>query len=230
MTANSQFSHLALAALSAIVLVLGAYAVQQETAGFLRGGDTSVKRVAAALDAGDPIGLSTLSQQATLLDCNTVLRWPNALEMRYQPDDARASMVAHCLTVSDAIASTAPTTSLAWLVGARAALQMGDTSGFNHRLLRSQLTSPTEQWLAEQRVELSEDNLSLLDEHTRTSHERDLAMLVSSLSGIYALTKRYLDDPAFRERIAAIVETLPEASQRRFISVLQRQVRQATND
>lgn len=211
--------------LSAAVFVLGAWTVREEAATYFQGGATSVQRVAASLELESVPGLSIATRQATLLDCDAVLRAPEALELRFLPEHVRIDMVSHCRAVADAIAASAPTTSLAWLVGARASSQLGDWSGFNDRLLRSQLTGPTEQWIAELRVGLSEDNHDRLDERTRASSERDLRMLIGSLSGIYALTQRYLDDPTFRERITAIVESMPEASQNRFLSVLRRQIR-----
>ena len=201
--------------------------MREEAATYFHGGATSVQRVAATVNLDRVAGLSIATQQATLLDCDAALRTPNSLEMRFLPEQVRIDMVPHCRTVADEIAASAPTTSMAWFVGARASTQLDDWPGFNDRLLRSQLTGPTEQWIAERRVALAEDNYDRLDERTRAGNERDLRMLIGSLSGIYALTRRYLDDPAFRERITAIVESMPEASQARFLSVLRRQIQRS---
>ena len=90
----------------------------------------------------------------------------------------------------------------------------------NEHLHTSQATGKASQWVAEQRVALAEYYREHLDERVLAGNDADLEMLVRSQRGIGSIATRYVNDPAFRERITAIVETMPEDIQRRFIGVL----------
>jgi hypothetical protein len=169
----------------------------------------------ARLVAGDVVlGLSTGSQRDDLDNCYEMMGSAYALS---RPTVERHQIAEACSTLATGIAAWSPSNAQAWLVAAAASAQLDDFGAFNTRLLQSQITGPHEQWVAEMRVELGEAHYAQLDSETRANHLADLAMLVHSLSGIRSIAERYLNDPGFRERIVAIVETLPEVEQRRFL-------------
>jgi hypothetical protein len=67
-------------------------------------------------------------------------------------------------------------------------------------------------------VALAEDNYDLLPDDVREASGADLALLAASDRGVSSIAERDVRDPAFRGRITAIVEQLPEDKQSRFVS------------
>lgn len=213
-----------LAVMSIALLAGGTAAVTFESGPFLGSGITPIQRT-LALDATQPsIGLSYDVAKAVLADCATALRQTSSLEMLFQGEGAPRRVAETCLALSTAATAAMPASSYAWFVRAQANLAMADIAEFNADLTYSQLTGPNEQWIADLRVELSEANLSQLSPQALAAHDRDLRLLVSSSVGLRNLARRYVTDVNFRERIAAIVETMPETAQRRFINNLQAEI------
>ena len=210
--------HITIAAIASVLFAASAWAMFVESNAYVIGGDSSVARLANW--TSDPVqpGWSIATQNQNLLDCSDVLASPNSLTMRFLDDATRAAIPQVCLTMADAITQAAPAASYAWYVGAAAAVATGDTAGFNHRLLRSQLTGANEQWIAEVRAALAEEHFAALTQDVTAQHALDLRMLVLSARGIRSIALNYAINPAFRDRIIAIVETLPANDQRRFLS------------
>jgi hypothetical protein len=218
----------AYAVLAMVCLALaagGALAMREEFSTYLRTG--SIVNRAKQITPDMTIGLSTNTMRATLGDCVGTMQRFKSLEMMFEPPETRAGILNNCLATADEIAGRAPSLSLAWFTGAYAAIMLSDIAGFNDRMRRSQLTAPSEQWLADMRVELAETHLSDLDAQTRAAHEEDLKLMVRSAVGLRNVAKRWIRDENFRARIADIVETMPEETQKRFITNLQRAVRNA---
>jgi hypothetical protein len=209
--------HAALALIGAALAVTGAWAMREESAAYLAGGPSSIARAAAWTTQPVPPGLSIFTQKLTMLDCDNALSAMGSLEMRYLDAQRSAAIGPACLALADELVADAPTFSYAWYVGARASTLAGDWTGFNDRLLRSQLSGPNEQWIAERRAALAEDNLARLSDLARSAHDDDLRMLVRSDRGIATIATRYVSDAAFRDRITAIVETMTPPDQQRFI-------------
>lgn len=208
---------------AACLALLGAWVVVQESRLYFVNGATSVSRVVALPDGEAAPGLSNLTTQATLLDCATALSQMRSLEMRYHTDPEREAIPPRCLTIADDAVAAAPTNSYAWFVAAASAAAIGDWAAFNDRMAHSQVTGPTEQWIAQQRVEVVEDHYDKATPEVLAQHDADLHMLVASAAGIESIARRYVSVPGFRERITAIVETMPQSDQRRFISVVRRE-------
>ena len=198
----------------------------QEFLVFYRPGDTQVTR-AAELTSTTTLGLSISSATATVGDCVGAMSRIQSLEMRYQPEEVRTGLVEHCQALADRAVETSPTLSYAWYAGALAASIREDYAGMNFRLVRSQLTSPSEQWLAENRVNLAEEHFEHLDTQSLTSHQSDLALLVQSGIGLRSIARRYIAQADFRSRISDVVEQMPPAVQERFIGALNRAIRNA---
>ena len=140
---------------------------------------------------------------------------------RAQPTERRLRLLEACRTLALDTVAAAPTVGLAWTVAAAYSGELGDVAGFNQQLRQSWRGAPHEQWIAELRVALTEQYFASADTDIRGQEVSDLAILVQSQRGIKSLAKRYVDDLAFRERVTAVVETLPPADQVRFLHEVQ---------
>lgn len=139
---------------------------------------------------------------------------------RLQPSDQQLDVAKTCLVLADEIVEGSPANGFAWYVGALMSSALFDTDGMNARLEHSYRTAPNEQWLAELRVNLAEDNLIRLSPTIRALHDQDLGMLVLSERGISSIARRWISEPSFRDRILAIVDRLSEHDQERFVDVV----------
>ena len=200
--------------LATALLSAGAWTAVREAAPYFKAGIDDAERFASLARAEPAPGPSIASERLVLDNC---VRTLSSLYGRLQPSDAKNQVGNHCLAAADAAATRNPSSSYAWYVGAMAAARSGDVAGMNDRLAMSQETGPYEQWIAELRVPLAEDHFDELTPDVRAHHDRDLEMMVASRRGIATIAGRYVSQPTFRERITAIVETMPEADQRRFV-------------
>ena len=174
---------------------------------------------AALADWHMPIGASTLAKTAILDDCASAM---TSLYGRSRPTVERQSLLTSCQDLVHYITTDVPSNSYAWLVGALGAIERNDTAEFNRQIKISQMTGSNEQWVAEQRVNIAELHYDQLDDAARASERSDLALLAHSYRGVKSVAQRYVTDPGFRERITAVVETLPQADQRLFVSNVRR--------
>jgi hypothetical protein len=225
--ASKTASGLLLAVLSLGLTVGAAAALYQESGAYLRPGLTSIERARAAAADSGRFGLSHGAMVISLQDCITAMNQSKSLEMLYVPAPDREALYSGCNDLASNVRAQSPANGLAWLAGAHASLLTGDLTGFNADLATSQMVTPTEQWIAEQRVQLAEDNLEKLDGAALAAHDADLHMLVSGGIGLRSLAQRYMRDEAFRQRIAAIVETMPLENQQRFLNSLRSAIRNA---
>jgi hypothetical protein len=204
---------------ASVVLLAGAVAAAySESKSYIDGGLTPAESFAALLNGQQRPGLSIASTRLVLDGCYDAMQ---GVYGRLRPTAERMSVAQTCRELADAATKEMPSYSFAWYVGALAAVQLDQSEGLVSSLRQSQLTGPTEQWLAELRVALSEDNRDVLPEDVRANNDRDLTLLVISNRGITSIAKRYVDDPSFRGRITEIVEQLSEHDQQRFISTIE---------
>jgi hypothetical protein len=213
--ADSTATRRAILFLSLALLGGGAWVGYREASPYFRSGIEDSERFAALAQAPPTPGLSIASERLVLDGC---VRAISSVYGRLQSAVRKAEVNRNCLRAADTAAQANRSSSYAWYVGALTSAQLGDITGMNERLLRSQQTGPAEQWIAELRVPLAEDHFNDLSPEARVNHDRDLRMLVASARGISSIAARYVNEAAFRERITAIVETMPEADQRRFVS------------
>lgn len=201
--------------LSLALLGSGAWVGWREATPYFSGGIEDAERFASLAEKVPAPGLSIASERLVLDNC---VRTISSLYGRLLPAARKAAVSGNCLQAADAIVKQSPSSSYAWYVGALSSGRIGDIAGMNARLLQSQETGPTEQWIAELRVPLAEDHLADLTPEVRARHDRDLRMLVATSRGIDSIADRYVRQADFRERITAIVEAMPEVDQRRFVS------------
>lgn len=228
MNSVTQGSRWAYGLLTLACLVLGAsgiFAMSQESSAFLRSGPIIDR--AKLVEPTMSVGLSADSMRTVLNDCNGAMQRYRSLDMIYQGAETRDNIVRNCFETADHIAAQSPTLSIAWYTGAFAAALLGDKPAFNERLQRSQLTAPNEQWIVDIRVDLAENYLADLDSLSLVAHEKDLQLMVRSALGLRNVARRWIRDEGFRARIADIVEIMPQDVQRRFVTNLQRAVRNA---
>ena len=208
-----------LCALALLVLAVGGWTLAKELE-FGASGLTSVQRLDQKPVELTIPGLSLHTRQQALMDCAYTVQRLGSLEMRYQTDAFRSDLPDRCHKLALAAVSTMPTYSYGWLVAAMSAAASADWADVNDHLYRSQLTGRESQWIAEMRVTLAESHRAQLDERTRIGNDRDLQLLVRSQRGVGTIARRYISDPAFRDRITAIVETMPDDVQLRFVGSL----------
>ena len=205
-------------AVSLALVIGGAWAVFAESAGYFVYG-TTFQRLAGTDNPLQMAGVSPRSQQDYLLECNSTLsNW----ELLTEPEAERHHVAVNCLAAADGIIASSPTYALASFIAAFAAARLEDWPTMSARLTLSQATGPSEQYLAEMRTNLAEENLGRLDTLAMAAHDRDLRLLAVSRLGLKSIAQRYMRDPSFRERITAILETVDEADQRRFLSNIRR--------
>lgn len=215
--AGSSATIRAILVVSLALLGAGAWVGWREAAPYFNGGIEDTERFASLATRAPSPGLSIASERLVLDNC---VRTIFSVYARLQPSGRKAEVNDNCLTAADAIAKRSPSFSYAWYVGALTSALNRDIAGMNARLLQSQVTAPTEQWIAELRVNLAEDHLVELTSAVRANHDRDLRMLVATVRGITSIADRYVGQADFRDRITAIVDTMPEDDQRRFVSVV----------
>lgn len=201
------------------VLLLGSWVISQEAAHYFAAG-TKIQRLAAMPDHPPFAGVSILTKQDNLLDCVFALDRRSSLEVLYMPEAFRTELPARCSAMAMDAVTQMPTFSYGWFVLAYTDALAEDWAAMNKHLYMTRVTGQTSQWVAEQRVALAESYREHLDPSGLDGNQADLELLVRSQRGIGSIAKRYVNDPTFRERITAIVETMPEDIQHRFIGVL----------
>ena len=205
---------------SGALFLAGLATAYAELRSFADGGTTPASRFAVLVEANSGWAPSLLSRRLLLDSCLEAINGPYG---RLQPADTRRLVLEHCRASADAVVGETPSYAFGWFIGALAAATLGDVEGFNARIKNVQITAPTEQWMAELRVGLVEDNHAHAAPDVLTRHDADLRLLVHSPRGIQSIAARYAREPEFKSRITAIVETMPEADQARFVA----EVRQA---
>lgn len=220
MRQNGRLGLITILAGSLVLAAAGAVTAYQEFDVFAAGGLGPADRFVALQRGTYRAAPSILAKQLVLDACAEGIRGVYGL---MQAGEDRRGVLEHCRTEADAIAAEAPSYAYAHYIGALATAGLDDKDGFNARILRSQITGPNEQWVAELRAALVEDQFATAAPEVIARHDADLRLLVGSARGIASISRRYVRQPDFRERIIAIVETMPEVDQAKFVS----RVRQA---
>lgn len=209
---NRQPSLLPLALLAAAATALGGWVSYKEGVPFFV--ERQDGRFVSLENATAEPGLATASWQEVLIECARSLR-----SLTHEAAST-AGVVPLCREIATDIVASAPTSALGWYVGAAAAAAAQDWSAFNKDLQASYLTAKSEMWVARWRVPLAERNFAQLEPAVLALHEDDLRLMVGSWMGVRVVAAFYAANPAFRERITAIVETMTAEDQSRFLSSL----------
>lgn len=210
-----------LAATCGTLAIVSCWAVVEEGGALLWGGFDDITRARAFAEHETLPGLAIATQRQVLNSCYRLFYFSPSVEFLLSRDQERAEIATSCERLAgDAVAKN-PLFSFGWMVRAMMAAHLGDTAVMNDSISRSQVAAPFEQWIAIPRVEIAENNLENLSADAARAHEADLRLLASNYTGLGVLATRYIGDVASRERITAIVETLPAIEQRAFIRRLE---------
>lgn len=171
---------------------------------------------------GPELGFSSLSDRLVLDACRDAL---TAIFGRLQPSILRAKVAKNCYAISGGISRAQPSASYAYFISALAQFEMQNFPSFNENYILSQKTGANEMWLARSRFALGKRAVSHMSSTAQTSHDNGIFVLVQSQRGLHIIAKYYVQTPELRESIAAIVEELPEANQRRFLSAVDAELR-----
>jgi hypothetical protein len=162
-------------------------------------------------------GLATGSRHSALLDCGVSLDRLGSAAVAALPAADRAGILPTCMAVAERTIALAPTDAFAHAIMAATGALTADWTRYNDGLDLSYRTGPREQWIAEWRVNLVETFYRQLDPALLPRHEADLAVMLATERGLDTISRRYIADPGFRARIAAILPTLPASDQQRFL-------------
>ena len=171
---------------------------------------------------GPDSGFSTLADRIVLDACRDAL---SAIFGRLQPSTLRSKVAKNCYEISDRISYAQPVASYAYFISALAQFEMKDFQSFNKNYISSQKTGANEMWLARFRFALSKRGVSHMSFATQSSYDADISVLIQSQSGLHLIAEYYVQTPDLREGIAILVEKLPEADQRRFLSAVDAELR-----
>jgi hypothetical protein len=215
-----KFSGLLIAVAGACTALLGAYCMYAEAAPVLRGGTTAYSRLNAMPDGTASIGMSTLSQNFALRDCQIALNGRNSGIARLQGTEFQQRLPTLCAEMAENVLSRTPAQGHAHLILALAATHRGDLVAFDTHLRASQALSPGETRYARPRMVLAEANIAALSADGAARHESDLLLLLRSGRSIWTLAQRYVDDEGMRTRLAAVLQLATPEEQNRFLGAV----------
>lgn len=203
-------------------LLLSAYAIAKELPVLAYGDQQSIDTTVALVRGDLQRAFSFYGQKRLMAAC---MQGMTGMWSVLATPEQRLAHAKNCLERALSFAEDTPVEALTWTVASRASLVIGDIEAMNRYLRYARNSAPNEQWVAGLRVNLAEDALATLSDSNRREHNSDLALMVLSRKGISAIAGRYWADEAFRERITAIVEQMPNEDQRRFVASVKRVTR-----
>ncbi len=194
--------------------VAAAAALWQESSPYISGSGTVTDRMRNIINGTRELGMATKTQQGLLKDCQASIG--TFAEAYLTPDD-RGVLRQNCLNAAKTIVAATPASSYSWALLAYLSGREGDFKARDDALIMSEATGPSELWIADLRIKIAEMSLDKLSDDGRKAYDADLRLMVQGRVGLASIAKRYVDDPAFRERITGIVETLPPQNQAWFV-------------
>lgn len=202
---------------ASLLLVAAVVAAFLEATPYVNAGPSSGEQFEALRVGRAADGISINSHVVAMDSCLLALR---SVYGRARPTADRLSVAETCRERAVSERAVSPSFAYAWYIEAMASSVRGDWPAMNRASVMAQRTAPTEQWLAELRVALAEQNFPVLDSVALAAHEFDLALLVRSNRGIASIATRYVEDSSFRSRITDIVSGLDPTSQRAFLDAI----------
>lgn len=208
-------------------LGLGVLALRAEAGAAALGAGTSrLPQFIAAMDEGNPIPFSVQGRRTLLENCQMILQRNAPLVLRFASDQQQALSRPLCMRLAEASVAAAPTDAYAWVILAAAQLEAGEVVAASQSITWSGQAGPNESWIAEARFNLVQDHYTDLSASARAIGDADTALLVPGSRGA-VVARRYVLDEAFRQRAEQVIEAQPEAVQRRFVSLIRRQLQGA---
>jgi hypothetical protein len=215
--ARAPLDRAVVAGLSIGLLIAGVAAAVNEAQPFLAFSGSDSDRMLALQSLPLPVSQSAVGRRVVL---DTCLWATTSVYGRLSAPDQRQSMLATCEQFAADTLEHYPTHSFAAYIAALDAAALSDQQAFVSYLSRSQDLGQNEGWIAELRVPLAEDHLDWLDQHAREGHDGDLAMLAQTHRGIALVAGLYLRGGETRDRITAIIASLPTEAQQLFVAAV----------
>ena len=205
-------------------LSLGALTLRAEAgATALGAGSTRLPQFLAMMEQDLPLPLSVQGRRVLLENCEMALQATSPLALRFATDAQQAMVGPFCRALSEEVVAAAPTDAYAWLVLAMSQIRSGETDEASRSIVWSGLTGRNESWIAQQRFDLVQDHYAEISPAARAVGDADTVLLVPSSRGA-VVARRYVLDEAFRQRAEQLIEAQPEDVQRRFVSLIRRQL------
>jgi hypothetical protein len=215
-----------LIACSVTTLALGAFALRAEAEATALGSGSGQPRLSQFINMISDdvtIPLSVLGRRVLLDGCETLLQPSAPLVLRFASDKQRERVVPFCTRLAKNATTVAMTDSYAWLILALAQIRQGNLEAAATSLVWSGQTGPTESWIARSRFTLVQDHYGQLSPAAQAVGDADAILLIQTNRGSL-VARRFMSDPAFRQRAEALIEMQPQSLQRTFIFLLQRHV------
>ncbi|MHA6297974.1 hypothetical protein [Devosia sp. CAU 1758] len=213
-----------LVAISAATFALGVFALRAEAETTALGSGTSrLPTFIGMISDQASMPLSVQGRRVLLDMCEIGMQSTPPLLLRFASEQQRQLVLPFCERLAGNAVAAARTDSYAWLVLAMAQIRHDDLEAASQSIVWSGRTGSTESWIARSRFSLIQDHHKGLSPSAREIGDADTILLVSTNKGA-DVARRYLEDPAFRQRAEALIETQPQAVQRRFVSLLRRQL------
>lgn len=197
--------------------IVAFFAARNESATFVYAPKWGAPQVESFANA--PVAIESLQADYAVIDA--CLRLVLSVKARVLPPRERRARAFACQAAIGSIVKSAPTNAYGHYALAEMAHVLGQEEAMLAGLRASYASAPYEAWIAMQRVELAETVLARLPAALLAAHRHDLAVLLQSARGMGPVIERYKRDPAFRPRLTAILEQLPNETQRRFLQRLQ---------
>lgn len=160
---------------------------------------------------------SRLARRARLDTCRLRIE---TLKRRNAAMEAIHDAERDCLALSESIVGRAPLSSNEWFVAATLASSLGDIVRMRKYLAASYRTGPTEQWIAERRAFFTHEHAAQLPAMFQTLVDQDVLLMLKTETGIRTVAKRYVSDPALRQRLVDVALTLEPGRQQRFVDLV----------
>ena len=209
------------------LLVLSVWALKGDFTSYIESGGTD-SAFFERLSHSPPEQPTSLSgTEALLMRCEAVLS--PAVASKYSEAE-RLFVALHCRDLARGSIQAMPSYAYGWYSLALFSYLSTDHQAAMEALEQAQIAGRNEQWLAERRVRLAENLFASLNGPVLAGHEADLTLLARSNRGVRSIARRYVENEGFRERITAIVETLPQADQARFLRSVRSAIATLTQD
>lgn len=213
-----------LTAISVATIALGIFALRSEAQSTALGSGSSRLPTFIEMVSNDaPLPLSVQGRRVFLDLCEIGMQATPPLLLRFANERVRQMVVPFCERLAGNAVAAAKTDSYAWLVLAIAQIRQNNFESASDSIAWSGRTGPTESWIARSRFELVQDHYDDLAQLARDVGDADTTLLVTTNSGPL-VARRYVDDPAFRQRAEALIEAQPQTVQQRFVSLLRREL------
>ncbi len=191
-----------------------------ESAPYLLGGVGAEQRFESILTGDLRPASSRWSKDLFLNDCLTI---PRSVYGLLRPSEAKLAFAETCRVAASAITATSPVYSLAWMVSARSAGELGDLALARSAMQQARRTAPDVQWLAARRTFILDQYFELSERESDTGYLADLKVMLRGPEATRELAGRYLRRAELRGILTRAAELSDPDRQRAFLGEVRQQ-------